>query len=91
MKSSPSLLNLISIFVFDFSTACSLSGVLGVTGSDGTFEIDVAAAALPLKCGVLFRSIYDEKKIEFKCADVPSYITVQVSHLFDETCSSYAR
>ncbi len=57
--------------------------MLGVTGSDGTFEIDMAATALPLKCGVLFRSIYDEKKIEFKCADVPSYISVQVSQLFD--------
>ena len=65
--------------------------MLGVTGSDGTLEVDMTAAALPLKCGVLFRSIYDEKKIEFKCADVPSYITVQVSHLFDEILSSYAR
>jgi hypothetical protein len=57
--------------------------VLGVTGSDGTLEIDMAAADIPLLCDILFRSIYDEKKIEFKCTDVPSYITAQVSHLFD--------
>jgi hypothetical protein len=76
------MLQVLKFNLFKQKIACLDTGIVRATGSDGIIEFDTAATPANAKtCAISLFSIYDDKKIEFKCTNIASNVKINVSIL----------